>query len=141
MLVKVDKNPASKVEWLVVVPQPQFQLQLAYRKKEAIWHSVMLLTTSDGELFVLDPSGEQFGFPREHRFLPWKTYKELYVVERENWTGEATFTCRTEKLREGIVPRLPEFYEKARGLMENVDEQSLVDNVMGRLRRGENVAG
>jgi hypothetical protein len=55
-------------------------------------HWVFLVSTSDGEKFILDPTGEQYGILREHRFLPWAVYKELYVM-RGHRPGYPTCKC------------------------------------------------
>lgn len=54
-------------------------------------HAVILVRASGGEKFVFDPTGEQHGVLPEHRFLPWTTYKEYYVMKQEHWIGRTTF--------------------------------------------------
>jgi hypothetical protein len=69
-------------------------------------HAVILVRTSGGEKFVLDPTGEQHGVLREHRFLPWTAYKDLYVMKQMHWIGRATFSYALDI--EEIVDRTAE---------------------------------
>lgn len=48
----------------------------------------------------MDMSGEQFGVPREHRFLPWQEYRKRYVVRSRCWVGRAAWTLDTGGRRE-----------------------------------------
>lgn len=56
-------------------------------RRIAVTHSVILINSPLAGDFVLDPTGEQYGHPHEHRFLAWSDYKELYVLSKKEWDG------------------------------------------------------
>ncbi|KAF2877300.1 hypothetical protein BDV95DRAFT_614512 [Massariosphaeria phaeospora] len=85
----------AKVSWLAIIPRPRFQFRFTFRSQMASLHSVLLLEMSNGDRFVLDASGEQFGIPRDHQFLPWHTYRDLYVIKREDCPSQVRLTRDT----------------------------------------------
>lgn len=86
---------------MAVVPRRRFQL-IFNCAPPASTHSVLLIRSPLAGNFVLDPTGEQFGIPREHRFLPWRTYKKRYIMSPSKWMGEAVWSTRTEAYLAGL---------------------------------------
>ena len=79
---------------MVVVPRRRFQLLVADDGNFACTHAVLLIISPLAGNFILDPTAEQYGFPREHRFLPWSVYKALYIVDLSKFRAAAIWsTC------------------------------------------------
>lgn len=94
VLTSETVDPLATVEPLQVTGRPR----IAFEKSDGtsidagLGHSIILICTSGGEKFVLDPTGEQYGVLRQHRFLPWRVYKDMYTMKREPRAGHTTIT-------------------------------------------------
>jgi hypothetical protein len=101
---KID--PDVTVTWKIVIPRPRYVFYIRRHNNELpgeTLHSVLLLVSGRGAKYILDMSGEQFGVPREHRFLPWQAYRKRYVVRNKYWTGRAAWTLDTRDRREDCL--------------------------------------
>jgi len=98
---KID--PDITVTWKIVIPRPRYSFHIPRDANELpgeTHHSVLLLVTSRGAKYIMDMSGEQFGVPRKHRFLPWQAYRKRYVVRNKYWTGRGAWILNTGDRRE-----------------------------------------
>lgn len=91
----------AEVFWMAVVPRRR--LQLVFHGCTVAWaHSVLFIRSRKAGNFVLDPTIEQYGHPREHRFLAWKDYKKRYIMRPSKWGGEAVWSTRTSGLADWL---------------------------------------
>lgn len=98
LITTVDPN--TQVLQMVVAPRRRFQLIFTENGTIACTHAVLLIISPLVGNFILDPTAEQYGFPREHRFLPWPVYKQLYVVDASKFRGAAVwFTLFKQYIR------------------------------------------
>ena len=84
-----------------------------------MFHSVLRIDTQIGN-YVLDPSAEQYGIPRCHRFLRWSTYKKRCVWRSEAWAGRATWTSDTAAHKKSIEQQLDKDWKHIREAVEVV---------------------
>ncbi|KZM20620.1 uncharacterized protein EKO05_0010907 [Ascochyta rabiei] len=97
---KIDPN--SEVLWMAVIPRRRFQFFFGASRTCSTVHSVLLIRSRLAGNLVLDPTGEQYGIPREHRLLPWRVYKKRYVVSPGQWCGEGVWSTGTEAFIHGL---------------------------------------
>lgn len=89
------------MHWTIVVPRRRIQLVIpdspgsGFPRHIASAHSVLLICSPLAGNFVLDPTAEQYGNPREHRFLTWRDYKKHYVLRKSKWNGIAVWCTAT----------------------------------------------
>jgi hypothetical protein len=114
-----------------VVAAPRLFITFRTKKDEPVKapvHSLLLLTTASKDRYVLDPTGEQTGVLREHRFLPWTEYKRLYVVPQGAvyWTGSSTFACQApwyaDEIGEAVIDVHPVWADVTRRLAAVLEE-------------------
>lgn len=79
-------DPEATLQWLWVVPRRRLQFT-SPGCEPALIHSVLLIQSPLAGKFVLDPSGEQYGIPAEHRFIRWRDYVDRYVMRNKNHYG------------------------------------------------------
>jgi hypothetical protein len=78
-----------------LIPRPLFEVAFSYRKYDtATIHSVLIIAI-EGRDYILHPSGEQYGIPARHLFLPWDTYRKRYVMRSQSWAGVPRWTTDT----------------------------------------------
>ncbi|KAJ4332092.1 hypothetical protein N0V87_008653 [Didymella glomerata] len=87
--MEVDRQ--TQVYHMVVAPRRHFQITSAGNHTAAT-HSLFLICSPLGGKFIFDPTAEQYGIPREHRFLPWSVYKQLYIIDLEKFHGVAVWS-------------------------------------------------
>jgi hypothetical protein len=85
----VDRQ--AQVYQMVVAPRRHFQITSAGNPIAAT-HSLFFICSPLGGNFILDPTAEQYGIPREHRFLPWSVYMQLNIIDLERLHGVAVWS-------------------------------------------------
>jgi hypothetical protein len=84
-----------------------------------MFHSVLRIDTKTSK-YVLDPSAEQYGIPRCHRFLRWTTYKKRYLWRSEAWAGRARWTSDTAAHKKSIEQQLDKGWKHIREAVSSV---------------------
>jgi hypothetical protein len=84
-------DPQAQIYQMVVAPRRRFQI-MDYTNTIAGTHSLFVISSPLAGDFVLDPTAEQYGIPREHRFLPWSVYKQLYIIDQKKYRGAAVWS-------------------------------------------------
>ncbi|KAF2999829.1 hypothetical protein E8E13_006998 [Curvularia kusanoi] len=85
-------GPSAEVIHFAVIPRRRMQIFVHEKPGPLAYvHSVILIQSLKAGNFILDPAAEQYGHPPEHRFLPWRTYKRLYVLTKNKWIGSETW--------------------------------------------------
>ncbi|KAJ4371073.1 hypothetical protein N0V86_008768 [Didymella sp. IMI 355093] len=84
-------DPQAQIYQMVVAPRRRFQI-MDDSNIIAGTHSLFLISSPLAGDFVLDPTAEQYGIPREHRFLPWSVYKQLYIIDQRKYCGAAVWS-------------------------------------------------
>ncbi|KAF1843244.1 uncharacterized protein K460DRAFT_357001 [Cucurbitaria berberidis CBS 394.84] len=114
-------DPGAKVSWMILVPQGRYTF--AFNKPfRAVQHSVLLVDLSDGRQLILDPTGEQFGIPREHRFLPAHEYMKRYMVPSDDWEGRRTWILLDAENEQEMVDKIELFWKNAKETAESCVE-------------------
>lgn len=90
-------DPNAVVIWLLVIPRRRLQFVTPEKpgssqpRRIATCHSVILIRSPLAGNLVLDPTMEQYGHPREHRFIAWKVYKARYILRKSKWIGKEVY--------------------------------------------------
>ncbi|KAF9694293.1 hypothetical protein EKO04_008026 [Ascochyta lentis] len=120
-MIAKNIDPDAEVLWMAVIPQRRFQLVFNDNGDFSTTHSVLLIRSPLAGNFVLDPTAEQYGIPREHRFLPWRIYKKRYIMSPGKWCGEAVWSTGTEAFMHGLEMSADwGFWEKVRGAIDRM---------------------
>lgn len=112
----VDRQ--AQVFQMIVAPRLRFQLT-SDGSHIAATHSLFLISSPLAGDFILKPTAEQYGIPREHRFLPWSIYKQLYIIDPEKFRGAAVWSVNFSRYQEWLE-RSPhwEFWSSFRAVLD-----------------------
>lgn len=95
-------DPQAQVYQMVVAPRRRFQITND-SGEIAGTHSLFLISSPLAGNFILDPTAEQYGIPREYRFLPWSVYKQLYVIDQAKFSGAAVWSIHFEQYADHLT--------------------------------------
>ncbi|KAJ4339729.1 hypothetical protein N0V95_007695 [Ascochyta clinopodiicola] len=131
-------DPNAKVHWLAVIPRRRFQLLFDTSRIFSTVHSVLLIRSPLAGNFVLDPTAEQYGIPREHRFLPWRFYRKRYVMSPGQWCGEGVWSTGTEPFLHNLEHTFGwSFWESVRGVIDATVATTLLNGDLRKMMSDE----
>lgn len=129
-----------KIELVYVVPKPLVEIHVDGRPPAAIRHSIFHIITPY-RTFVLDPTGEQFGFKREERLSEKEDYEERCVCAEDQcdirpWKpiGPDVFLRECSFLKELSEDCKNNFWEETMAHLTTVVDE-LEDKTRGGIRR------
>ncbi len=129
------------MHWLIVMPRRR--LQFIPPDSPGSWklrnvatcHSVLLIRSPQAGLFVFDPTLEQYGHPREHRFLKWNDYKARYILRQIRSLGGKVWVVMhcLEKMVGNNECRISRYWQDARWAVNTCIDSWVQDIAAGGL--------